>query len=268
MNKRPPYSSSPAGSISSFRKRRQQGGRKNIILIAAGILVLGGVILLVAWLAGPSKPINAFFATETPTPTLTYTPTNTSTPTSTSTMTETPTITPTATFSTPYNYIVEEGDSLTLIVEKQKLGEDGIQLILFLNPFAGISESTGYPIGIDPATQNILPGQVILLPNPGMELPTSTPIPEGLTKGTKIEYTVQPGDSLGAIAQLFNSTIEDIIAENKLSDPNSIKVGDLLIIPVNMVTPTATRPPTSTPAGDAATATWTPVNFIMPTSTP
>jgi LysM repeat protein len=228
--------------------------------LIAGLLVLGGVILLIAWLAGPSKPISTFFATETPTPTTTYTPTNTSTPTSTSTATETATVTPTATFSMPFNYTVQDGDSLFSIAEKYSLGDDGIQLIIFLNPYGGINEGTGYPIGIDPQTQNILPGQIILLPNPGMELPTSTPIPSGLAQGTKLEYTVQAGDSLGGIAALFNSTIEEIITANNITDPNAIKVGDLLIIPVNMVTPTATRPPTSTNAPDAATATWTPIN--------
>jgi LysM repeat protein len=257
---RPPISSSPSSSVSAFRKRRKRGG-PNIVYIVAGLLVLGGVILLIAWLAGPSKPISNYFATETSTPTMTYTPTNTSTPTATSTATATATITPTATFSMPFNYTVQDGDSLFTIAEKYSLGDDGIQLILYLNPFGGINETTGYPIGIDPQTQNILPGQIILLPNPGMELPTSTPIPSGLAKGTKLEYTVKAGDSLGAIAALYNSTIDDIIAENQLTDPNAIKVGDLLIIPVNVVTPTATRPPTSTPDPNVGTPTWTPVNF-------
>lgn len=265
MNNRPPISSSPSSSINSFRKRRQRGGPKNIIPIIAGVLVLGGVILLIAWLAGPSKPINALFATETPTPTMTYTPTSTSTPTATSTATSTATVTPTATFSTPFNYTVQDGDYLALISETFSLGDDGVQLILFLNPYGGISETTGFPIGIDPLTQNILPGQVILLPNPGMELPTATPIPSGLTKGTKLEHVIQAGDSLGGIAALYNSTIDDIITENKITDPNAIKVGDVLIIPVNMVTATATRPPTSTPVTPGPgtlmpTATLTPIN--------
>jgi LysM repeat protein len=268
MNNRPPISSSPSSSISSFRKRRRRGG-PNIIFIIAGLLVLGGVILLIAWLAGPSKPISTFFATETLTPTMTFTPTSTSTSTPTATATETPTITPTATFSTPFNYTVQDGDSLFVIAQKYNLGDDGIQLILFLNPYGGTNESSGFPIGVDPLTQNILPGQVILIPNPGMELPTSTPIPSGLAKGTKLTYTVQAGDSLGAIAALYNSTIDDIIAENQLTDPNAIKVGDVLIIPVNMVTPTATRPPTSTSAPDASTPTWTPVNSLpAATNTP
>jgi LysM repeat protein len=269
MNNRPPISSSPSGSISSFRKRRKRGG-PNIIYIAAGVLVLGGAILLIAWLAGPSNPIGTYLATETSTPTMTFTPTSTATPTATATATSTATITPTATFSTPFNYTVQQSDNLTLIAEKYNLGDDGVQLILLLNPYNPddpVNEA-GYPKGIDPQTQNILPGQVILLPNPGMKLPTATPIPTGLSKGTKLEYTVQSGDSLGAIAALYNSTIDDIIAENKITDPNAIKVGDVLIIPVNMVTPTATRPPTSTSAPDAATPTLTPVNAPAATNAP
>jgi|JFJP01.1.fsa_nt_gi LysM repeat protein len=264
MNNRPPISSSPSSSISSFRKRRKRSG-PNIIYLIAGVLVLGGVILLIAWLAGPSKPISTFFATETSTPTLTYTPTSTSTPTATATATSTATVTPTATFSVPFNYTVQDGDNLFLISEKYNLGDNGIQLILFLNPYFGEVNEAGYPIGIDPQTQNILPGQLILLPNPGMELPTSTPIPPDLKSGTKVEYIIQAGDSLGGIAALYNSTIDDIITENNITDPNAIKVGDVLIIPANMVTPTATRPPTSTPITPGPgtflpTATITPIN--------
>jgi LysM repeat protein len=246
MNNRPPISSSPSSSINSYRKRRKRGG-PNIIYIIAGVLVLGGIILLISWLAGPSKPINTFFATETSTPTLTFTPTSTSTPTETPTATSTTTVTPTATFSVPFTYTVQAGDYLELISKNYNLGDDGIQLILLLNPYTGIDENTGFPKGIDPVTQNILPGQVIWLPNPGLQLPTATTVPADLPKGQKVDYTVQAGDSLARIAALFNSTIEDIIAENKITDPNAIKVGDILIIPVNMVTPTATRPPTSTP---------------------
>jgi LysM repeat protein len=181
------------------------------------------------------------------------------------TVTETPTITPTATFSAPFNYTVQAGDSLFSIVEKYNLGKDGIAWILLLNPYGGTNQTTGFPIGVDPKTQNILPGQDLLLPAPGMPFPTSTPIPANLPKGTKIDYIVQAGDSLGYIAALFNSTIDDIIKENSITDPNAIKVGDLLVIPVNMVTPTPTRPPTSTsippgPGTQLPTATFTPVN--------
>jgi LysM repeat protein len=259
MNNRPPISSSPSSSINSYRKRRKRGN-PNIIYIIAGVLILGGVITLIAWLSGPGKPIGKLFATETSTPTQTFTPTNTSTPTSTSTPTVTATITPTATFSTPFNYTVQDGDYLELIAQNYNLGEEGIELILLLNPFSGLDEATGYPKGVDPLTQNILPGQVILLPNPGMKLPTSTSVSFDLPKGQKVEYTVRSGDSLGKIAALFNSTAEDIITANEITDPNAIQAGQILIIPVNMVTPTATRPPTSTAAPNDATATLTPIN--------
>jgi LysM repeat protein len=254
MNNRPPISSSSADVINSYRKRRQRRN-PNTVYILAGVFVLGGVILLIWWLAGPDKPIGRFFATDTPTPTLTYTPTNTPIPTETPTVTSTSTVTPTATFSSPFNYTVQDGDYLALIVEKYNLGENGIALILMLNPYY---EDSG--IGIDPSTQIVSPGQVIRLPNPGMELPTATPIPANLPRGTKVEYTVQSGDTLAGIASKFNSTEEEIVKENSIADPNALFVGQLLVIPVYLVTATATRPPTSTPGPNDPTATWTPVN--------
>jgi LysM repeat protein len=259
MNNRPSISPTSSDVISSYRKRRRRGG-PSLVTILAVVFVLGGIALLVYWLTGPSKPLSALFATETPTPTLTFTPTNTSTPTLIPTETETPTITPTATFSSPFTYTVQDGDYLALIVEKFNLGDDGIALILLLNPY---SPDDG--VGIDPATQYIIPGQVILLPNPGMQLPTATPIPADLPRGTKLQYTIQAGDTLAGIAALFNSTIDAIITENNLTDPNAIQVGQLLIVPANLVTPTPTRPPTSTPITPGPgtvlpTSTSTPIN--------
>jgi LysM repeat protein len=251
MENRPPITSSPLGSINSYRKRRQRRG-PNVIYIVAGVLILGGIILLIVWLTGDNTPLSAIFATETPTPTLTFTPTNTSTPTETPTATLTLTITPTPTFSTNFNYTVEAGDSLFSIVEKFNLGDDGIAWILLLNP-------------LDPATLNIVPGDILLLPAPGAPFPTATPIPADLPKGTKIDYTVQPGDTIAGIASKFNSTEEAIVAENNITDPNALFVGQLLVIPVNLVTATPTRPPTSTPitpgpGTSLPTPTFTPVN--------
>lgn len=263
MNNRPPISSSSASVINSYRKRRKSG-RPNFIFIMAGLLILIGVGLIIAWLAGPDKPINKFFATETLTPTLTFTSTNTTTPTETPPATQTFTITPTPTFSTSFNYTVQQGDYLELIVKKYNLGDDGVAWIFLLNPFSG-TDAQGFPIGVDPSTQNIIPGQVLLLPAPGSPLPTSTPIPVDLPRGTKISYNVRSGDTLAGIASSFNSTEEEIIKENNIADANAIQVGQLLLIPVNIVTPTATRPSTSTPITPGAgtllpTASITPVN--------
>jgi LysM repeat protein len=248
MNKSGP--SSTANTINSFRKKRQSRGPIMFYLFAA-ILVVAGIIVLVLWLTGPSQPLNAMFATETPTPTVTFTVTSTNTPTATSTETVTPTITSTATPSAPFQYTIQEGDSLFSIAEKFQLGDDGIQLIVELNPT--ITENGGI----------IFPGQIIWIPNPDLRLPTATPIPSNLPKGTKINYTIQPGDTLAGIAERFNSTVEAIMEANKIEDANAINVGDVLIIPVNLVTPTATRPPTSTPGTPSPPV----LNFFTPTGT-
>ncbi|MBI1855679.1 MAG: LysM peptidoglycan-binding domain-containing protein [Chloroflexi bacterium] len=242
--------------ISSYRKRRQQS---NTIFVygAAGLLVLAGIVLLIFWLTGPSKPLNAIFATDTPTPTLTFTPTITPSPTETSTVTPTPTETSSPTPSAPFKYTVKEGESLATIATTFNLGDNGILLLLQLNPL------------IDPLTQVIFVGQEIDVPNPGMELFTSTPVPANLARGTKVPYIVQPGDSLAKIASLFNSTVDAIVKENTLLDANAIQVGQVLQIPVNLVTPTATRPPTSTPRTPTTPlASTTPKPSSTPLATP
>jgi LysM repeat protein len=260
---RPPLSSSPIGLL---RKRRN---KNNTVFIAAGVLVLVGLGVLIYWLFQPGRPLSNLIATETPTPTITPSPTNTSTATPSPTETPTPTITFTPTFSAPFTYTVQDGDYLALIVEKFALGENAIPLILLLNPF---NAENGF--GIDPATQIVIPGQVILLPYPGMPLPTSTPVSPNLPRGTLIEYVVQSGDSLAGIANFFNSTIEAISKENNITNPNALLIGQLLRIPVNLVTPTATRGPTSTPITPGPgtvlpTATFTPINVpTNPSGTP
>jgi LysM repeat protein len=242
--------------IESYRKRRQQN-QVFIIWGGAALLILIGLILLVIWLTGPSTPLSGMFATETPTPTLTFTSTVTTTPTETPTVTATFTETPTPTQSAPYSYIVQEGDYLATIAENQNLGPDGVALILLLNNYT----DEGANFSIDPTTQIVYPGQEILLPNPGMELPTATTIPPDLSRGTILSYTIQAGDTLAGIADLFNSTVDEIIRINELDDPNAIFVGQQLDIPVNLVTATATFPPTSTPLTPLASTS-------VPTATP
>ena len=236
-----PPTSSMSSVIGSYRKRRQQRG-PFLIYGAAALLILIGIILLIIWLTGPSQPLNALFATETPTPTLTFTPTITSSPTDTPTITPTETVTATSTPSAPFLYTVQEGESLATIAEKFGLAEDGILLMLDLNP--AVDQNNGI----------IFVGQQIYIPNPGLQRPTSTPIPPELPRGTRIEYKVLPGDTLAGIAARFNSITEEIIRVNNIENANALQVGQRLQIPVNLVTPTATRPPTSTPVSPTAPA--------------
>lgn len=222
-------------------------------------LVVLGVILLLVWLTRPNQPLGGLFATDTPTPTLTFTPTKTPLPSETPTITATSTETITPTPSEPFPYIIQEGDSLDAIAQRFNLGEEGILLILDENP-----DIVNLNNGV------IFVGQEIRIPPPGRTRATSTPIPN-LPRGTLIEYRVLPGDTLAGIAVRFNSLEADIIEENAIEDANALQVGDILQIPVNLVTPTATLPSTSTPVTPtvaAGQATTTATRAVGGASTP
>jgi uncharacterized protein YkwD len=230
-----------SNTINSFRKKRQQQGQ--LLMYGAIALVVLGLILLIYWLTRPNQPLGQYFATDTPTATVTSTATNTSTPTLTATITETPTITVTSTPSEPFPYTIQEGDSLEALSQRYNLGQDGPLLIYYANQEQ--MEANGGVIFV---------GQTITIPLPGSVLPTTTPIPANVRSGTLIEYTVLPGDTLAGIAVKFNSIADNIIEENGIEDANALNAGQILQIPVNLVTPTATLPATSTPVSPTAPA--------------
>ena len=76
------------------------------------------------------------------------------------------------------------------------------------------------------------------------DAPTAPP-----TSSDPLLYTVQEGDTLGAIAQLYGLSVEDLMAVNNLSDPNTIHPGQALVI--------STAPP---PSPTSATPAETPSN--------
>lgn len=232
-------------TIESYRRRRKQM-LPVIIGAIAVLLVVVGIIIVVVSLSGGGGV--SLFATKTPTPTITPSPTITPLPTATQTITPTETITLTATASAPYDYVVQEGDSLYQIVQDRQLGDNGIVLILLLNPYN--PTNTARP-GIDPQTGIIFVGQVITLPPPNFPFPTVTPLPTGLAPGARISYFVMPGDSLGAIAAKFNSTVDAIVQANKALLPDGassvIYPGWTLLVPIEIVTPVPTATPTATP---------------------
>ena len=225
--------SNTSNVINSYRKRRQQKGP--FLVYGAIALIVIGVIVILFWLFGSGQnPVGSLFPTETPTPTLTFTPTNTVTPSATATITETATITLTPTRSGPTEYIIQEGDTLPGIAEKFELGADGVLLLIDNNP--EIMQNNGV----------YFVGQKLFVPAPGALRNTPTPIGD-IPSGTRIDYQVLPGDTLAGIAARFNSKEENIISVNNITDANAITVGQILKVPVNLVTATATLPPTSTP---------------------
>jgi len=224
----------PQNTLDGYKKRQQV--LPLIIGALALILVVIGLIIIVMWFSGGGFSFNLFkrqpTATNTQPPTPLISPTPSQPPTETPT--PEPTITPTP--SGPFEYEVKENDNCWSIADNFKVD---LFVMLAINNF---------PNGTCP----IVAGQKILVPAPGMTLPTSTPIPPDLSPGTKITYVVQPGDSLGTIASKLNTTIDDIVNQNKAKladlDLNNIPIGLELVIRVNIVTPTPTFAPTSTRA--------------------
>ena len=175
--------------------------------------------------------------TKTPTATITPTATMTFTPTMTPTETETPTPTLTPTPEGPQMYTVQEGDNCWTIIS-----EFGVPLDLFL------------AINNLPSTCPLNIGDEVVIPGPDQEMPTSTPIPlENYTSGQRIEYVVEVNDSYNGIASKFNTTLESLQRLNEIEDITDFpQFGQVLLVAVNLVTPTPTPVPTYTevPAED------------------
>ena len=223
-------------TIDAYRNRQEKAKRAPLVIGIAAVLLVVGAAFIIFWLLGSETPSISLFPTQTSTPTETSTPTATATitpsPTVTPTETATPTVTLTPTASGPFVYTVVEGDTLFGIAER--FGVDLLILIAINN--------------LEP-DQPIDLGDELTIPGPDTELPTTTPVPLSVRRGTIVIYVVQTGDNLALIATKLNSTIEAIVEENELENPNDIRVGQQLNVPVNLVTPipTDTPPPLTTP---------------------
>lgn len=243
--------------IDAYRKRRSNRRAPLLVGLIAVFLIVG-ITAIIFWLVGLANSGGlklSFLATETLTPTVTFTATATATetPVPTDTATPTPTETPTitATVAGPFIYQVEEGDSCYTIAYKYNVD---LLLLITLN-------------NLTPECV-ISPGVLLTIPGPENQLPTSTPFPANLPRGTKIEYVVVVGDSLNGIALTFNTTVDAILEENpEIKNENDIDVGQKIIIPVNLVPTNTPKPPTKTPGvGTPTLVVGTPVN-ITPTAT-
>jgi len=76
--------------------------------------------------------------------------------------------------------------------------------------------------GMDSAADTIRAGQELLLPATTDDLLVADP---------DRVYRVQPGESLGLIAQAHDITLPELMAVNRISDPNTIQPGQELVIP-------------------------------------
>ncbi len=126
----------------------------------------------------------------------------------------------------PCTYTVQPGDSLYRIAI---LNNTTVAKMMDANP-----ELTGDP----PILQ---PRQVLRLPDcstdgqSGDTSVSTVPADEGAASnapapGTEI-YTVKPGDTLYGIATHYGTTVTAIMQANNLSNPNTLSIGQQLIIP-------------------------------------
>jgi LysM repeat protein len=236
--------------VQALIKRRRARVIPAILLAIAGLILIGIVVLVFAAISnGPGLGVLR-------TPTLTASATNTITltptiPPATSTQADTATITPSpgpSPTATQIFYTVEQGDTLFSIAAKYN---GNVCTLMAVNNIT------------DPSTLAV--GQKLLIPSPDTKLPTATPLPTGLPRGSTLTYVVQCGDTLNSIAAKFNSTGDDIAKLNNIKDPLSIQIGQTLKVRVNIATQTPTATASKGPAGTGgATATATP----RPSATP
>jgi len=253
--------------IETYRKKQQRSQKAPmIIMIVSIILLVVGAAAIIFWIVGGGLPSLAMFSpTETSTPTLTPTVTTTPTatvtetplPSPTSPPTETSTPLPTATAASAFIYVVNTGDTLLGISEQFNVADPC--LIIEMNADK-----------LDVEDPIIYAGQELIIPPPGLERPTATPLPEGYRR--VISYTIQPGEGLWQVAALFNSTVDAILKENGLDTdfvPNACQV---ILVPPNLVTPAPTWTPEAAGSEPGTIKTLTPTpepgSIITLTPTP
>lgn len=88
--------------------------------------------------------------------------------------------------------------------------------------------------GTPPPTPLITPAGLLPAANLPTYLGTPTPDPVSPTEGNAPSqgiHTVNPGETLGYIAQLYGTTVESLLTANQITDTNVIYVGQQLLVP-------------------------------------
>ena len=209
---------------------------------------------------------------DTPSPEATPTPIPTEQPTEAPTLTSTPspaplppTAAPTATQAAatkappaggkPTTYAIRSGDTLLVIANRFNVTLDALLAAnnLSVRSVLRIGQQLVIPASGAPIQPISTPSPT---PLPPAAAPTATQAPATKAppaSGKATTYTIQSGDSLMAIANRFNITLDALLAANKLSVKSVLRIGQQLVIPASG----APIPPTQTPRPQP-TATPTP----------
>lgn len=118
-------------------------------------------------------------------------------------------------------YTIKNGDSLTSLVKKYNTT---VSHLLQLNPTSKIQKLTiGQKLIVPATTAQIKPAIT----------PTKTvATPKPTSKITIETYNVKDGDTLSAVANRYNLTVNDIAKINQIMPDMAIKVGQTLMIPI------------------------------------
>lgn len=111
-------------------------------------------------------------------------------------------------------YTVEIGDTLTEIALR-----------------FGVNEKALRQLNRVEDNRTLAAGDTLILPATRQELIAPTPAATGDADAEGAEYIVQPGDSLGVIAQEHGLTLAEIMAANQIANPDAIYVGQPLALP-------------------------------------
>jgi LysM repeat protein len=205
--------------------------------------LLGALLTMVALAAGACGPRATPTATTVPA-TATVVPATVAPPTAT-VMPSTATLPPTATLTARPTALPSATPTATAVVYAVKQNDT------LFNIAAQYHVDVGALRQANQLTTTVLYiGQKLIIPGADFATPTPSPVPAGLPAGTKIRYTVLLGDTLESIAARFNSTVAEISRLNgdptapnntlrHLSD-RTLRAEMVIIVPVNIVTPTIT----------------------------
>ncbi|MEN9563851.1 MAG: hypothetical protein RIR73_2095, partial [Chloroflexota bacterium] len=101
----------------------------------------------------------------------------------------------------------------------------------------GITETvTPLPTATRPPTPTRVPLSISALFGFQNQASSSSPTPDTAKvlptpRQDADQYIVQPGDTLGSIAQQYNISLQSLLDANNISDANSLEVGVTLLIP-------------------------------------
>ncbi len=146
----------------------------------------------------------------------------------------------------PYYHDVRPGDSSSVIAKKYGVSR---QSLMEANPrvdFGG----------------GLIPGSRVIIPGKGTRVSSQVPVSSGSSGSSSSgSYTVQPGDSLKAIAIRHGTSTANLASINGIKDVNKLVVGQRLVLPGGKAAPSnrtvaSSKPkPVSKPSAQASSDT-------------